>query len=140
MFPEVCEAGTTNVPGLMGLRAGIEWLMKTGQEEVWQKLSTLRERFVSGVTKIPGVQLYGSSKLDAGPVVSINIDSIPAAVLGDALNQEYGIATRASHCAPLMHRRWAQCSRELFGLVSPASMRLISDCALEGWQVPVQLV
>lgn len=121
MFPEVCEAGTTNVPGLMGLRAGIEWLMKTGQEEVWQKLSTLRERFVSGVSMIPGVQLYGSSKLDVGPVVSINIGNRPAAVLSGALNQEYGIATRAgAHCAPLMH--------QALGTVQQGTVRFSFSC------------
>lgn len=104
-FPEVCEAGTVNLPGIMGLRAGVEWLMTTGQDKVQQHLSTLRERFISGMRTIPGVRLYGSQMADAGPVVSLNIGDLPAAVISDALNERYNIATRAgAHCAPLMHQ------------------------------------
>jgi len=105
VFPDVCEAGTPNVPGLMGLRAGLQWLTETGPDAVQQRLAMLRGRFVAGLAQIPQVKVYGGEQADAGPVVSINLGDMPSSSLSDALYQKHGIATRSgAHCAPLMHR------------------------------------
>lgn len=102
-YPEACEAGTPNMPGIMGLSAGISWLMETGQDVVSAKLSMLRERFVSGLKEIPGIVLYGSQE-NCGPVVSLNVTGLPSGMVSDRLNAKFGICTRpGAHCAPLMH-------------------------------------
>ena len=33
-LPDRFEAGTLNIPGILGLRAGLEWLNKTGMETI----------------------------------------------------------------------------------------------------------
>ena len=42
---------------------------------------------------------------ERAPIVTLNLRDVPSSELGDALFDEYGIATRAgAHCAPRMHR------------------------------------
>lgn len=102
-FPEVCEAGTPNVPGIMGLAAGVRWLAAAGQQAVEDRLAGLRRRFVSGLAGIPAVRVYGA-QADAGPVAALNLGGLDAAWVCDALDTRFGIAARCgAHCAPLWH-------------------------------------
>ena len=102
-FPEVCEAGTLNVPGILGLEAGVKWLADQGLHAVSGYLSALRLQFVESVRKIPGIQVYGSQQ-DAGPVVALNVAGMDSGDVSRLLDEEYGIATRpGAHCAPLWH-------------------------------------
>lgn len=103
-FPEVCEAGTVGLPAILGLAAGVNWLMSKGQEQVTGRLSMLRQRFVEGAARIPGIHLYDGG-LDAGPVVALNLGERDSAAVSQALDERFGIATRpGAHCAPLWHR------------------------------------
>lgn len=103
-YPEVCEAGTLNLPGILGLQAGVDWIMRTGQAAVTQRLSALRAQFVTGLTRIPGVDIYDGGA-DPGPVVALNIRGMDAAEVSQALDEDHGIMTRAgAHCAPLWHQ------------------------------------
>ena len=114
-FPEICEAGTPNLPAILGLAAGINWLQQTGMEQVTARLAALRSRFVAGLAQIPGIEVYGD-QADNGPVVALNLAGWTSAALSQALDQEHGIATRpGAHCAPLWH--------EARGLVQQGAVR-----------------
>lgn len=103
-YPEVCEAGTLNLPGILGLAAGVEWILATGQAAITQRLNALRQQFVAGLQEIPGAEVYAGGD-DPGPVVALNLEGKDAAAVSQALDEEHGIMTRAgAHCAPLWHR------------------------------------
>lgn len=105
-MPTALEAGTLNGHGIAGLGAAVSWIEKTGMDRIRQRELSLMRRFYNGVSRIPGVMVYGDFDTDErAPVVSINILDYDSSEVSDELSTEYGIVTRpGAHCAPLMHR------------------------------------
>lgn len=104
-MPERLEAGTLNAHGIAGLGAGLAYLEERGVEAIGDEVRGLAERFERGVRAIEGVRVLGGGG-DAGRcgIVALNLGDVDSAAVGDALNAEFGICTRAgAHCAPLMH-------------------------------------
>lgn len=104
-MPERLEAGTLNAHGIAGLGAGLAYLEERGVEAIGDEVRGLAERFERGVRAIEGVHVLGGGG-DAGHcgIVALNLGDVDSAAVGDALNAEFGICTRAgAHCAPLMH-------------------------------------
>ena len=105
-MPTALEAGTLNVPGLAGLKAGVRWIIQQGVETLCAKETALARLFYENVKDIPGVVVYGdcTAKVHA-PIVSLNLAGEDSARVADALWEEYGVCVRAgAHCAPLMHK------------------------------------
>jgi cysteine desulfurase family protein len=107
-MPTLFEAGTANVPGLIGLHAGVKYLQDIGMAEVEALLNKLMRRFYEGVKGLPGLKIYGDfsdPEKRRAPIVGLNLGDVPAAVVSDILATDFDIATRpGAHCAPLMHR------------------------------------
>ena len=58
-LPDRFEAGTLNIPGILGLSAGLEWLKKTGMDKIRQKEPIGRHRIeprLSGDEHYHGIQ------------------------------------------------------------------------------------
>lgn len=105
--PERYESGTQNVPGILGLRAGMEFVKRRGPgnicREEMKKTAYLHDR-LSG---IPAVRLYTERPREPYfvPVLSFNIESAPSEAVGEMLAKA-GIAVRCGlHCAPLAHEK-----------------------------------
>lgn len=104
-MPTALEAGTLNGHGIAGLSAAIDFIEKTGIDEIREKEQSLMKRFVDGVRDIPGVKLYGDFDAEVRcPVVALNIGNADSSEISDILSIDYDIATRpGAHCAPEMH-------------------------------------
>ncbi len=104
-MPTALEAGTLNGHGIAGLRAGVEYIEKTGLDNIRAREQELMWRFYEGVKAIPGVTVYGDfDSRERCAIVSLNIGDYDSSEVSDALLTEYGISTRpGGHCAPLMH-------------------------------------
>lgn len=104
-MPTALEAGTLNGHGIAGLSAAIDFIEKTGINEIREKEQSLLKRFVEGVRDIPGVKLYGDFDAEVRcPVVALNIGNADSSEISDILSMDYDIATRpGAHCAPEMH-------------------------------------
>lgn len=105
--PERYESGTQNVPGILGLGAGIEFVRRRGPERICreelQKLRYLHGR----LSKIGKVTLYTPPPEEPWfvPVLSFNLDGVPSERTGEFLAKG-GIAVRCGlHCAPLAHEK-----------------------------------
>lgn len=105
MYPERLESGTLNVPGICGLKKGVEIVSRRGVSNVFQKESQLCRRLYRGLQEIPGIKLYQgdyNSKAFA-PLVSFNVSDLHSEQVSAYLNEK-GIAVRGGfHCAPLAH-------------------------------------
>ncbi|RRD40672.1 aminotransferase class V-fold PLP-dependent enzyme [Leptotrichia sp. OH3620_COT-345] len=110
-MPERLEAGTLNGHGIAGLNAAIDFINKTGIQNIHKKESELMWKFYDGIKNIKNIKIYGTffnrqnEKINRIPLISINIGDIDSGEICDILNVEYNIVTRAGgHCAPLMHK------------------------------------
>lgn len=106
-MPEALEAGTLNGHGIAGLHAALGFIEETGIKTIRARELMLMKRFYEGVSRIPGVRIYGDfSRMEHhAPVVALNIRDYDSGAVSDELAQTYQIYTRAgAHCAPLMHQ------------------------------------
>lgn len=100
------EAGTPNVPGIVSLNAGLDFIMMTGTETITKRAGYLYSMMTNTLQDISGVELYGASKGTMhAPVCSFNIRGIKPAEVGYMLEHSFGIVVRTGlHCAPLIHQ------------------------------------
>jgi cysteine desulfurase family protein len=105
-MPERLEAGTLNTPGLAGLLAGIEFLLREGMFAVRTHETELLAQLISGLREIPEAELYGP--LDSrfhGGVLSFNLTGRDPTEVGFLLDRDHDILCRVGlHCAPDAHR------------------------------------
>lgn len=105
-LPDKFEAGTMNLPGIVGLHRALEYLEETGIDNIREKECHLTGQFISGLKKIPGVRLIGKEDMEGRTsVVSIQCEKADEAVLAFELDNRYHIQTRVGmHCAPNAHK------------------------------------
>ena len=97
-LPLKFEAGTMNYIGAIGLARALEYLQKTGLDQIiaWEK--TLLDYATEKLKKIPGLHIYGNSKQKAS-IISFLIGDIHHYDTGMILDK-LGIAVRTGHhCA-----------------------------------------
>lgn len=108
-MPDRFEAGTLNLPGIAGLHASLNWLEKTGMEQIRIHELMLTQRFLDGLHELGGqgkLRLIGSRDCrNRTGVVSIQTTDLDIAHAAHRLDCDYGIMTRVGlHCAPSAHR------------------------------------
>lgn len=107
-MPDRFEPGTMNLPGILGLHAGLSWLEETGIDAVRSHELGLTARFLSGLEKLEGeglIRIVGRRDLERRTgVVSIQTLTKELSQAAFELDAEYGIQTRVGlHCAPSAH-------------------------------------
>lgn len=98
-LPERGEAGTVNVPGIWGLHAGMEYLLRAGVNNIGNKEAQQAKHCAAGLKKLGFTVFSGNSQ---GGTVSF----VPKGDCEEAASRlaKMGIAVRAGlHCAPLAH-------------------------------------
>ena len=105
-MPDRFEAGTMNLPGIMGLHAALRWLEQETIDAVRSHELELTERFLSGALDIPHLRVIGRQDIaERAGVVSVVPENADPALVADTLGREYGIMVRVGlHCAPNAHK------------------------------------
>ncbi|RNC67593.1 MAG: aminotransferase class V-fold PLP-dependent enzyme [Desulfuromonadales bacterium] len=105
-MPERYESGTHNLPGIAGLKAGIDFVSQVGVEQIGAKEARLVSRLMAGLTEMPGVTCYGPPMgMPRGSLVCFTVAGIDPQTIGFRLDQEHDICVRVGlHCAPEAHR------------------------------------
>lgn len=102
-MPERLESGTVNTVGIAGLGAGLRYIEQLGMKKIHAYEEDLCGTFLDGLQKIDGAKVYRRGERFV-PIVSFNIEGIPAPALASALAAD-GYALRGGlHCAFLAHR------------------------------------
>ena len=105
-LPDKFESGTPNLPGIYGWEAALAFLEETTIEAVRRHDLALTRRFLQGLEQLSGVRLIGPADLKHRVgVISLDFPGQDNALIGDRLEQEFGILTRCGlHCAPNAHK------------------------------------
>ena len=101
-LPHKLEAGTPNIAGVIGFSAALDYLQNIGFSAINAYEKKLLDYTTDALTKIEGLQIYGTSA-EKVALVSFGFDGLHPYDIGSILNQ-MGIAVRTGHhCAqPLM--------------------------------------
>lgn len=104
-LPDKFECGTLNLPGIVGLAEGINYINSIGLDEIYNHNYDLIKYLLDGLLNIKGIAVYGDSSCNnLTTCISINYRSLNCSELGYYLECN-GIKTRSGlHCAPLAHK------------------------------------
>lgn len=105
-LPDKFEAGTLNLPGIIGLHAALEFVRTEGIETIHKKELSLTEHFLTGIADMTSITVAGRTDIiDRTAVVSIAAKDMDNSEIAVRLESEYGILTRVGlHCAPSAHK------------------------------------
>ena len=105
-MPDAFEAGTLNLPGIIGLNEGLAYIESQGMENIHNHELVLTQSFLEGLQSIDGINIVGKQNIqDRTAIVSITIDSMDPASIAYELESTYHIMTRVGlHCAPRAHQ------------------------------------
>jgi len=105
-LPDGFEAGTRNLPGIAGLKAGMEFVLEQGVAVIGDHERRLVAYAMERLQGVPGITLYGPTDAALrGAVLSFTVAGHDASALAFQLDQRFDIAVRAGlHCAPRAHQ------------------------------------
>ena len=105
-MPDAFEAGTLNLPGIIGLNEGLAYIESQGMENIHKHELALTQSFLEGLQSIDGINIVGKQNIqDRTAVVSITIDGMDPASIAYELESNYHIMTRVGlHCASRAHQ------------------------------------
>src|SRR6056297_1056738 len=105
-LPDKFESGTLNTPGIIGLKAGIEYINKVGIKSIHNHEIRLLKMFLDELKNIDKITVYGSTDINKKvPTVPLTIKGYDLGELGFKLAEKFGIMVRSGlHCAPLAHK------------------------------------
>lgn len=104
LMPEMLESGTLNLPGIMGIGAGIDFV-KERHNCFFNHETALVNHFYDKLNNT-SVKFYINPHVcKCAPVVSFNVDNVESEIVAEYLNKK-GFALRAGlHCAPMAHKK-----------------------------------
>lgn len=107
ILPEKFESGTVNLPAIMGVSAGVDFIKNVGRERIKRQENLVLKQIYRGLKQNKKAILYipfFDEKLYV-PVLSFNIFGKNSLETAKFLNGK-GIAVRAGlHCAPTAHKK-----------------------------------
>ena len=98
--PQLFDAGTPNIPGIIGLGRAAEYVLEIGLECIAERERELTERMLK-IAELEHVEVYGPRELDKrGGVVSFNVRGLGHHDVASMLDELANIAVRSGHhCA-----------------------------------------
>lgn len=106
-YPTRLEAGTLNTPAILGLAEGIDYIRKSGIENLRKLQVSFATSFYENLKELDCLEFYGDFREKKLGTVSFNFKDIASSDIVEVLAEEYNIAVRGGfHCAPLVHKHF----------------------------------
>ncbi len=105
-MPDKLEPGTMNLPGILGLSAALDYVMKKGVDNIRAEELKLTRSFMAAFENHSAIRVVGpGAEEERCPIVSLDFADRDNAEVAFRLDNEFGIMTRCGlHCAPLAHQ------------------------------------
>ena len=101
-LPDKYESGTINVPGIIGIGAGIDFVKKN-RKDILRKEKGIIEFIYNSLKKDSKMILYNKPNI---PVLSFNIAGESSTDVSQYLNFNKIYVRAGLHCAPLAHKKF----------------------------------
>jgi cysteine desulfurase / selenocysteine lyase len=104
-LPAKFESGNLNVPGILGLGAGVAYIQARSVENIEREGRRLTERLLAGFRDLAGLRVMGPQSCERRvPLVSIVMAGYDPQEIALSLDAAFRIQVRPGlHCAPVMH-------------------------------------
>ena len=104
-LPHKYEAGTQNIPGIISLRNGIEYINSIGLSKIISHKNEMMMPLIDSLEQLKKIRLFYNKVNYAGSVLSFLIEGIAPEEVSYILKSSFDIEIRAGlHCVPLMHQ------------------------------------
>jgi cysteine desulfurase family protein len=104
-FPHKYEAGTQNIPGIISIKKGIEFINEIGLENIINHKIKQIKYIISELCNLDNIKLYYDESTYSYSVLSFNIDKLAPEEVSYILKSGFDIELRSGiHCAPLIHK------------------------------------
>jgi selenocysteine lyase/cysteine desulfurase len=136
-YPYRLEAGTQNLAGIAGLRAGLKWIQDEGRERMYHHEMELFGLLQAGLDDIKGVNLVGPRGLERRvATLSVTVDNYDPSDVGTLLDVDHDILTRTGlQCAPLIHEHHGTAPRGTVRFsMGPFTVREHVDAAVKAME------
>mgnify|MGYP002345266198 CR=1 FL=1 len=101
--PDILEAGTQNLPGIVGLAQGAAFIEELGAIKIQKHKKALIKRMSDGLKSIKGITSYIPE--DNCGIVAFDVTGLDSQETVHLLSTQYGICARGGfHCSPNLHR------------------------------------
>ena len=120
-YPDRLEAGTLNIPGILGLKAGLDFVRSRGTANILDKERAWIKRLHRYLSQMDNIEVYGDYNGDNfAPVLSFTVKGRDSEEVARHLAESSGICVRSGlHCAPLAH--------ETMGTIDRGTVRISSS-------------
>ncbi len=102
-LPDVAEAGTHNVCGIAGLKAGIEYVQEKGTKRILEHEQKLKNIATEILKQSDRLELFASDNTAQSGVLSIRCRDMDNETLAAYLSEKSVCVRSGLHCAPLAH-------------------------------------
>lgn len=99
-LPQLLEAGTQNIAGVIGFGKIIEYLTNIGMDNIYKHEIELRNYLINELEKIDNIKIY--NKHSESGIVAINYVDVFAQDLAIYLNKYYICVRAGNHCAKIL--------------------------------------
>lgn len=106
ILPDKFEAGTLNLPGIIGLNTSLDFINKIGISNIYKHEIELTDYFLGKLKEIKKIKILGYDNIyNRSSVISIIIEDKDLSEIGFLLEKNYSIQVRTGlHCAPMAHK------------------------------------
>ena len=104
-LPERYEMGTSNIAGIAGLNAALQWSQEIGLQIIFEHEQQNRKKLLDILSQYDFITVVGNSpEQQYVGIVSCLFEGISSDVAGNLLSKQ-GVSVRTGlHCAPLAHK------------------------------------
>lgn len=106
ILPEKFESGTVNVPAILGVGAGLEYVEKLGLDKIYEHEIMLIKNLYNKLKKNEAIRLYTPfpEKNLYAPVLIFNYGDLRSDFVAEYLSQNKIAVRGGYHCAPIAHK------------------------------------
>ena len=104
-LPDRLESGTPNIPGICGLKAGLEFILKTGVAGIRERKREITDYLLQNLSAIQEINIHSplNPEIQSG-VVSITSNCRSISELAWELDKAEIASRMGLHCAPSAHK------------------------------------